>query len=162
MDHLVDQLVAKVEDACRQYHRLVLLAGPSGAGKTSALMALAQRIGAARVNINAELSQRLLDLTERQRALQLAGIVEEIVSVASERVVLLDNLELIFDAALKQDPLRLLQGLSRSRTIVAAWSGTCSDGKLLYAEPEHPEYRSFPTMGLCIVSVDTRLTEDMD
>ena len=35
---------------------------------------------------------------------------------------------LLFDARLKQDPLRCLQGLSRNRTVVAAWTGTCARG----------------------------------
>ena len=36
-------------------------------------------------------------------------------------MILLDNIEVIFDVALKQDPLRLLQRLSRNKTVVAAW-----------------------------------------
>ena len=38
--------------------------------------------------------------------------------------MLLDHLEILFDPALEQDPLRLLQGVSRDRTVVAAWPGT--------------------------------------
>jgi ABC-type hemin transport system ATPase subunit len=66
----------------------------------------------------------MLDLTERQRALQLPRILAEIVGVSAADVVLLDNVEVLFDVSLKQDPLRLLQGLSRNRTVVAAWSGS--------------------------------------
>ena len=36
-------------------------------------------------------------------------------------VVLLDNIELLFAVEFAQDPLRLLQSLSRNVTIVAAW-----------------------------------------
>ncbi len=39
-------------------------------------------------------------------------------------VVLLDNLEILFDTALEVEPLRLLQVSSRNRTIVASWNGS--------------------------------------
>jgi len=45
------------------------------------------------------------------------------VGASAADVVLLDNVEVLFDVSLKQDPLRLLQGLSRNKTVVAAWSG---------------------------------------
>ena len=51
----------------------------------------------------------MLDLTARQRALQLPRAVEEIVG-RDTPLVLLDNIEILFDTAFQQDPLRLLQG----------------------------------------------------
>jgi hypothetical protein len=56
---------------------------------------------------------------------------------------MLDNIEMLFHPDLHQDPLRLLQSLSRNRTIIAAWRGRCSERALIYAAPEHPEYRRF-------------------
>jgi hypothetical protein len=44
-------------------------------------------------------------------------------AAAQAGLVLLDNIELLFDVHLKQDPLRLLQGLSRNKTVVATWNG---------------------------------------
>ena len=54
-----------------------------------------------------------------------------------------DNIELLFDAAFQHDPLRLLQGVSRNRTIVATWNGTLQNGYLSYAVPDHPEFRRY-------------------
>ena len=85
----------------------------------------------------------MLNLTERQRNRQLSDLLHNLVSKSEDEVVLLDNIEILFDVSLKQDPLRLLQGLSRSRTIVAAWNGIIDRDHLLYAVPEHPEYRSY-------------------
>ena len=47
-------------------------------------------------------------------------------------MILLDNMEVIFDVGLKQDPLRLLQGLSRNKTVVAAWNGSIVEEQGLY------------------------------
>ena len=86
----------------------------------------------------------MLELTERQRALQLPGLLRGIVEGDDKDTVLLDNIEVIFDVDLKQDPLRLLQSLARSKTVVAAWSGNIVDGSLVYAAPDHSEYRHYP------------------
>ena len=52
-----------------------------------------------------------------------------------------NNIELLFATELAQDPLKLLQSLSRNRTIVAAWPGNFDGAALTYAEPGHPEAR---------------------
>jgi hypothetical protein len=83
----------------------------------------------------------MLELTERQRALQLPQILREIINMGSSEIILLENIEIIFDVGLKQDPLRLLQGLSRNKTVIAAWNGTIVEDSLTYAVPGHPEYR---------------------
>jgi len=96
----------------------------------------------------------MLDLTERQRALQASRLLGQIVNEAPGELVLLDNIEILFDVHLKQDPLRLLQGLSRNKTIVAAWNGTIVDGYLTYAEPGHPEYRRYPVRDFALLDLE--------
>ena len=39
--------------------------------------------------------------------------------------------------------LRLFQGVSRNRTIVATWNGTLENGYLSYAVPDHTEFRRY-------------------
>jgi hypothetical protein len=145
-DRIVEML-ASVEEL---YHRLVLVVAPSGAGKTAALQDVASHTGAPLLNLNLELSRWMLDLAERQRALQLPRVLEEVVGQC-ESIVLLDNIEILFDVTLQQDPLRLLQGISRNRTVVAAWNGTLENGYLSYATPEHPEYKRYPSHELVVV-----------
>ncbi len=118
---LADRIIQRIGQATELYHRLVMLVAPAGAGKTAALQDVHERTTAPLVNVNLELSRRMLDLTERQRALQLPRLLAEIVGASAAEVILLDNIEVLFDVSLKQDPLRLLQGLSRNKTVVAAW-----------------------------------------
>jgi hypothetical protein len=113
-----------------------MLVAPAGSGKTAALQEVHERTGAPLINVNLELSRRMLDLTARQRVLQVSRLLGEIVGTSAADVVLLDNIEILFDVSLKQDPLRLLQGLSRNKTIVTAWSGALVDGYLTYAGSE--------------------------
>ena len=141
---LADGIIRRIGQAAQQYHRLVLLVAPAGSGKTAALREVNGRTAAPLINVNLELSRRMLDLTERQRALQLPRVLAEIVGAFRSDVVLLDNIEVLFDVSLKQDPLRLLQGLSRNKTVVAAWSGSIDGKHMVYATPDHPEYRRYP------------------
>ncbi len=149
---LADQILKQVEQAAELYYRLILIVAPAGAGKTTALQGVGDRTGATLVNLNLELSRRMLELTERQRALQLPRLLREIVGNGGGDMILLDNIEVIFDIDLKQDPLRLLQGLSRNKTVVAAWNGAIVGDYLTYAAPDHPEYRRYPIRDFLVAS----------
>lgn len=140
----LSSLVAEqVEQASQLYHRLVILVGPARSGKTSALRDLNSERCWPLVNINLALSEKLLELTAKQRALRVARIVDDIVREQAGDTVLLDNIEMLFHPDLKQDPLSLLQSLSRNRTIVATWRGAYAGSTLTYATPDHPEFRRF-------------------
>jgi hypothetical protein len=143
--------MGKIDQVAELYHRLVLLVASAGAGKTAALRDVQQRRGVPLVNVNLELSRQMLDLTERQRALQLPRLLSDVVNASESEVILLDNIEVLFDVSLKQDPLRLLQGLSRNKTVVAAWSGSVDGQYLVYATPDHPEYRRYPLRDILVV-----------
>jgi hypothetical protein len=136
---LAEKVMRSIDQAAGLYHRLIILAAPAGTGKTAALQDVHERTGAPLINVNLELSRRMLDLTERQRILQLPRLLSEVVSTVQTDLILLDNIELLFDVSLKQDPLRLLQGLSRNRTLVVAWSGSIDHEYLSYAKPDHSE-----------------------
>jgi len=89
-------------------------------------------------------------MTLEQRALHAGELLQQIVDEACADVVLLDNTEILFDPSLHQDPLRLLQGVSRARCVVAAWNGEVQDNHLVYAEIGHAEYQSYQIDDLLI------------
>jgi predicted AAA+ superfamily ATPase len=148
---MTDQIVRKIDYAAELYYRLILVIAPAGAGKTTALQDVLDRIGAPLLNVNLELSRLMLELTERQRTLHLSRLLSDIVNAVQTDVILLDNIEMLFDVSLKQDPLRLLQGLSRNKTVVAAWNGSVDNEHLVYATPDHPEYRRYPLRDFLVV-----------
>jgi hypothetical protein len=102
--------------------------------------------------LNLPLSSRLLELTARQRSLRTAGEAADILDAATGDVLLIDNIEMLFNPSLQQDPLRLLQSLSRNRAVVVAWRGAHVDNALTYATPNHPEFRRYESAQALIVS----------
>ena len=98
----------------------------------------------------------MYNLTERQRILRVSLLVDQIIGKTGDQVVLIDNIEILFEVSLKQDPLRLLQQISRNRTLVSAWNGTIAGGYLTYAAPNHPEYRRYPAHDLLVVTLEKK------
>ena len=142
-DHILNEVMVAVEEAGRSYHRLVLLIGPSNSGKTQVLRQAAEQIGCNVLNVNLEFSRKMLDVPRNRRPKQADRVFRDIIADQAGHLVLLDNLEVLFDPALQLDPLRLLQLASRNQTVVASWNGTLNDGLLSYAEPDHSEYKSY-------------------
>ena len=145
-------LIEAIQQAANQYFRLVILAGLPGSGKTAALQVVEQTAGCQIVNVNLELSRKMLELTRTQRSRQVERLLKEVIADVPGEVVLLDNLEILFDTGLEVEPLRLLQISSRNRTIVASWSGTFVAGTLAYAEPGHPEFVQFKQVDAVVIS----------
>ena len=140
---LAQQIAEMVDEAANLYHRLVLVVGSSQSGKSFVMHELQDACGWPLVNVNLSLSERLLELTNRQRALKVAILLDDICKEYSSETVLLDNTEILFLNSLKQDPLRLLQNLARNRTIVASWSGTYASRSLRHGDVDHPEFRHY-------------------
>jgi hypothetical protein len=151
---LSQRIADQVPGAATAYHRLILVTGPPRTGKTTALRELHADHSWPVININLSLSERLLELTTRQRSLKVAGILGKLAKEVDADVVILDNTEVLFSLELKQDPLRLLQGLSRNRTVIAAWAGEHQGSKLTYAESGHPEYRPYSNPDAIIVATE--------
>lgn len=147
------QITQAIHQAQSQYFRLVVLAGAPGSGKTALLHSMAQKFGCPLVNVNLELSKKLLELTRAQRSRQVDRLFKELIVAESGDVVLLDNLEILFDTALEVETLRLLQASSRNRTLVASWNGSFRDGTLTYAEPGHPEFIQYKGTEAVVVTI---------
>lgn len=154
MSEVGHKLEASVASARTAYHRLVLVIGSSGTGKTDLLRSFAKQHNLPYLNINLLLSQRMLELTRGQRARKVDALFEELVEQSAAETVVLDNMEILFDPALQVEPLRMLQSLSRNRTVVASWNGTFQDGALTYAEPHHPEYRCYRELNAITVVME--------
>lgn len=154
MTQHLHQLVA---DVASLHSKLILLIGQSGAGKSKALRALAKAADAKVLNLGATLGVRLASLPQKQRPLE---VVSELRDLGDEHakgdLLLLDNLELLFDPSLQLDPLDVLKRHAHARRVVAVWPGQLRDGRLSYAELGHPEYRDYGISGLVPFEIEAK------
>ncbi len=135
------------------YYKLLLVVAPSRSGKSRTLNEVADLKQFPRINVNLILGEQLLDLSKRQRATCIAGIFYDLIQSYKASTLILDNIELIFLEELSLDPLKLLQSVSRNKTIIAAWQGYFDGNVLTYAKTGHPEARSYYCPQIEIVTI---------
>lgn len=105
------------------------------------------------LNTGALLGARLAEVPKRQRPFRTMSLLRELADQhSSEELLLMDNLEILFDHSLHLDPLELLKRHSHSIRIVAVWpgqlQGDTKTGRLTYAEIGHPEHQDYSLAGL--------------
>lgn len=146
---VIERLEHLVEEISALQSKLVLLIGAPGSGKTALLNALGKSRGAKPLNVGSVLGSRLATTPQRQRRIHANTILRELADQhVKGDLLLLDNIELLFDRTLELDPLDLLKRHARARRVVAVWPGAMRDGRLTYAEMGHPEHQTYGLGGL--------------
>ncbi len=151
---LSEEIRRNLKWAEERYYRIILFVAPSESGKSEILDDISKKIGAPIINVSLELTKLMLDLTKRQRAFHFSKIFNQIINKINNDILILNNLEILFDPIFEQDPLRLLQMSSRNKTLIISWCGTVENDRLIYAIPSHPEYRKYPIGELIVIRPD--------
>ena len=116
---LKENIQTSIEDAKQLYQKLILLVGRSGSGKTASLRSLSSAFDVPVINVNLEISTRLLDVAMEKRASVFPGLFRKLVMETVQGLLLMDNLEILFDPSLYQNPLSLLRNHARNRVLIA-------------------------------------------
>jgi len=154
MQTLQAELRLRINQISLQYHRLLFLVNQNGQVKSDTLGEIIDELAIGYVNLGKELSLLLLNFTERQRIICLLQLIEQIINnYPTENPVFLEHIEILFEPYLHQDPLRLLEGLSRNRTLIGLWNGQYANGLLTYATPEHPEYHRYSIADIHVLNL---------
>lgn len=150
------KIIKEIEKSANDYNRLILIVGQYNSGKTSLIREIGKELNLDVINVNLELSRNLLDMSKSERMVNIQTIFNTIVEKKSvqDGVVLLDNIEILFDYELKIDPLKILKDLSRYYIVVAIWNGKIENGSVIYGQIGHREYRKYPPNELIIYSMD--------
>ena len=147
------QLGRLVDEVGALQSKLILLIGQPNSGKSALLNSLGKRKGVTPLNVGVALGARLAGLPQRQRHLKTTTIMRELTDQhAPGDLLLLDNIELLFDRSLQLDPLDLLKRHAHSKRVVAVWPGQLQGdsrkGRLTYADMGHPEHQDYSLSGL--------------
>lgn len=146
---MIEKLDNLVDDITSLNSKLVLLIGPPRSGKTALLAELSERRGAPVLNVGAALGRQLLAVPSTRYHLQAADLMRELTGeTVREGLLLLDNIELLFDRTLQLNPLDLLKRHARARRVIAVWPGGVRERRLSYAATGHPEHQDYGIDGL--------------
>jgi hypothetical protein len=146
---MIERLEKLVDDITSLNSKLVLLIGPPRSGKTALLAQLSQRRNVPVLNVGAALGRQLLTVPSTRRHLQAADLMKDLTDeTARQGLLLLDNIELLFDRTLLLNPLDFLKRHAQVRRIICVWPGEVRDGRLSYGRAGHPEYQDYGINGL--------------
>jgi len=146
---MLDDLDRIVDEISSLNTKLVLLIGAPRCGKSSLLNALAARRNIGVLCLGTALGRQLVSIPNARRHLVAAEVLNELAnSSATDGILLLDNIELLFDRSLQFDPFNLLKHHAHARRVVATWPGESQGGRLTYAISSHPEHQDYAVEGL--------------
>ena len=146
---MIEKLEYLVDDIASLNSKLVLVVGPPGSGKSGLLSQLSERKDTPVLNVGAALGRQLLAIPSTRRHLQAAGLLKDLADeTACQGMLLLDNIELLFDRTLQLNPLDLLKRHAHVRRVIAVWPGKLRECRLSYAATGHPEHRDYGIDGL--------------
>lgn len=151
---MIDELERVVSDIGSLNSKLVILAGRPRSGKSALLGELSERMQVQVLNAGVALGRDLLSLSRARRNLKVSELFKDRADSASAHgVLLVDNIEILFDRTLCVSTLDLLKSQSRVRRVVAVWPGEFRDDRLSYAVSGHPEHQDHSTEGVVIFKV---------
>ncbi|WP_434567662.1 BREX-3 system P-loop-containing protein BrxF [Vibrio chagasii] len=104
------------------------------------------------VNLSKELARKLVSLSIRERVRRLEAEVDKISNDCGSSVWL-TKLDVLFEPALDNDPMRLLKGIAKSKTVVAIWPGEITETSVVYSKPGKPDYKTYPLKELNDIQV---------
>ena len=125
--------------ASRSDSRLVLLVSGQADLLRNEALAIAADLDWRSVDLNRDLTQRLLPHTASERRDLAWDAFEEVVGDPSDGVVLIST-DILFEPSLGYRPYEAIRRLARRGPVIAAWFGTVEGAFIIRAQPGHPEY----------------------
>ena len=124
----IEQLLSEIGSL---NNKLILIVGPSGSGKTQLLRQLGNNLQIVPLNVGLELGRRLAAMPTSKRGFSAGELLREMADQnRTEKPLLLDNLELLFEPSLHVNPLDLVRRLAHAKPVVVVWPGELSCDRL--------------------------------
>jgi predicted ribonuclease YlaK len=148
-----DEMGRQILDALRlvasDRHKVVLLLGEFGAGKTALMKRLAPEAGATYVNLNLQLTERLLSVPRSQYddGVTVPRLVDELCDELSPdgRPLFIDNVELLFSPEVGRiNPVDTFKKVARQRPILLALPARRHGGAVEYSVLGRKDHMSMP------------------
>ena len=112
---MTDSLEQLVRDIRALQSPLILLVGPPSSGKTQRLRQLAAKLSSESINVGLELARLLAATPNNKRGFSAGELLREITNNhKTGGLLLLDDLELLFEPSLQVNPLDLIKRLAHA------------------------------------------------
>ena len=139
-------------------HKLLILLGEHGSGKTALLKNVAQEMNGTYLNLNLELTERLLALPRRRYndGVTVHRLIDELCEELSPdgRPLMVDNVEVLFSPELgRVNPIDTFKRISRQRPILLALPARRRGNVAEYSTIEHQDHMTMPVEDYAIIEL---------
>lgn len=150
----LERLQGLLTDAAQLQSKLILLTGGAPAERIALLEAVQESLHSNPLHLGVSLASALAELPQRERHLQAGNLLREIAQLHQPTGnLLIEGVEVLFDASLKVNALDLLKRQSLTRPVVAVWPGEWRNGRLTYAVLGNPEYQDHAADGVIVFEI---------
>jgi len=150
-DNPVSTIKKELEQIRYRRHQLLIICGVNS---TKLIQDITDELAIPCINLSLKLSEELLEVPVTRRSRKVSQLVDKLVSESTEEILCFEHIELLFHPQLQQDPMRILENVSRNKIILVSWRGHYVNGRLTYAEPEHPEYHVYNELEASVITID--------
>jgi hypothetical protein len=143
------QVIDALRTVSSDRHKLVILLGAHGTGKTALLKQVAKEMGGVYVNLNLELTDCLLTLPRRKYrdGVAVHALIDDLCSELSPdgRPLMIDNVEVLFSPELgRVNPVDTFKRISRERPILLALPARRSGAAAEYSTIQYQDHMTMP------------------
>jgi hypothetical protein len=154
MESQIESLLASINAAKGKAHRLVVVTGNPGSGKSHILREASAKKKWDYIDCRTLVSEEIIELLPAMRAAKAPGIMSDILERYDSDVLLLDRVQTLFTPVLQLNPLALLRSLSEKYTLVVAWPGYYKDGNLFFERAGEAAPLKFDAADLAVWAVE--------
>jgi len=138
---------------------LIILLGVFGAGKTKILKRVAEKTDGVYLNLNLELSERLLKMPRNAMndGVTVHRLIDEICDLFSpnKETIFIDNIELLFSPEVgKINPVDTFKRISRERLVVIAIPAYREGNLAVYSTPNSQDYFPIPLEDFVTIEIE--------
>lgn len=121
----------KVEELNNAKHKLLLIIGTPGSGKSKIIREYSQETGIPILDLDKIFCNTATD--------QLMNEMKNFLSTYHQKALLLDNKKILYAKNSTIDLLAFLKEISESIPVVATWNGKIEDGQVFHFRKDSPE-----------------------
>ena len=155
---ITGELITAIQAVQADRHKLIILLGKFGAGKTAILKQTAAEVVGKYLNLNMELSEKLLGIPTSQYldGTTVHAIIDQLCEDASphQEPLFVDNLEILFSPELgKINPIDTFKRISRERPVVIALPAYRQGSSAIYSSSGHEDYVVMPLEEYIVIEI---------
>lgn len=143
MKDLKEELLESLKRLDFNYYKLILIVNNDSSKLTEFLISFSQENKIKYINLNLELSKKLVEIPIVERWKFINKAIKEIVIDNQFETIILDNIDILFEEHLKIDPILEIKNISKYKKLIVSFNGRVEDKYIIYSIPSEKEYKKY-------------------